>query len=106
MQSVKLAVRNVGNPHGALGVVTAQQLEQDIEYNFTSKGYELKESHYLGAVPNPEGNGIQGYKFAFVFVKDDPAQAHSVGVGEVPLTSFEVDGTSEAKRKPGRPTKA
>ena len=99
MQSVKVAIKNIGVPHAGLGVVSQEQLDQELQYNYLSQGYGLQNTHYLGAVPNADGTGIQGYKFAFVFVKNDPQDQTPVGsVGEP--TSDGVE-----KRKPGRPAK-
>lgn len=110
MQSVRTVVKNIGNPNPALQVVSPQQADQEIQYNYTSQGYVLHSTHYLGAVPTADGGAIQGYKFAYIFVKndsEDPTPVGSVGVGQVALTGSDSTNEQPEKRKPGRPaTKA
>lgn len=68
MQSVKLLVRQIGNPNPELSIISEPELNEYIDYQLTSQGYELHSTHYLSDVKDPNGN-VQGYKFALWFVK-------------------------------------
>jgi hypothetical protein len=63
-------MRQVGIPNSESGVVSAAKFEEEIEYKFTSNGYELHDSHFLGDVRDASGNSL-GYKMMMVFVKDE-----------------------------------
>lgn len=74
MQSVKPYMRQIGIPNGEVGVISAAEFEEEIEYKFTAKGYEVHSTHYLGDVRDGSGNTL-GYKVLMIFVKDDaPAE--------------------------------
>lgn len=76
MQSVKVYVRQVGLQNKELDIVSAEDLSLEIEYKYTSVGYVLQSSSWLGEVKNGNGDTL-GYKVGFVFVKevDNPAEA-------------------------------
>jgi hypothetical protein len=65
MQSVKMFMRQVGTPNGAMGVVSVQEVEEELEYKYLSQGFEVFETHYLGEVRDENGNAL-GYKMMFV----------------------------------------
>lgn len=69
MQKVKLFMRQVGAPDAALGVVSTEELETELEYKYMTQGYELFETHYLGEVRNE--HGAIGYKVLFVLVRGE-----------------------------------
>lgn len=70
MQSIKVVVRQIGNPNPVWDVVSAQEASDYIEYQYGSQGYVLSNSHYLGEVK--DGNGaVQGYKVMFILTKYD-----------------------------------
>lgn len=74
MQSVKLYMRQVGNRNAEAGIISAADFEEEVEYKFTSKGYEMKGSHYLGDIRDSGGGSI-GYKILVIFTKDEaPAE--------------------------------
>ena len=68
MQKVKLFMRQVGNPDPALGVISVGDLEDELE-KYTSQGFALFETHYLGEVRTD--HGAVGFKVLFVLVKDE-----------------------------------
>lgn len=70
MQSVKTVMRQIGVPNPELGIVSSQELEDHLEYNYLASGYEVKDTHYLGAVIDGSGNQV-GYKILFVLVKQE-----------------------------------
>jgi len=70
MQSVKLVMRQIGVPNPANEIVSSQELEEHIEFNYTSNGYGIQSTHYLGAVRDVSGNEV-GYKILFVLVKNE-----------------------------------
>ena len=70
MQSVKFIMRQIGIPNGEAGVVSAAEFEEEVEYKFTSQGYEIHTAHYLGDVRDGSGN-VLGYKELLIFVKDE-----------------------------------
>lgn len=70
MQSVKTVMRQVGVPNPELGVVSSQELEDHLEYNYLANGYVVQDSHYLGAVRDGSNNEV-GYKILFVLVKEE-----------------------------------
>ena len=69
MQEIKLVMRQIGVPNGTTaengGVVSSQEVEAYLEYNYLSNGYKLQDSHYLGLADSGAG-----YKMMFVLVKD------------------------------------
>ena len=71
MQEIKLVMRQIGVPNGVPaeegGVVSSQDVEAHLEYNYLSNGYKVQASHYLGAAENG-----MGYKVLFVLVKESP----------------------------------
>ena len=69
MQSLRLVVRQIGEPSPAQDVFSAQQVAEYIEYNYLSDGYRMQETHYLGEVKDPKGN-LMGWKVMFVLVRD------------------------------------
>lgn len=81
MQSVRLLVRQIGISNSELNIISESELNEYIDYQFTSQGYELHSEHYLGDVRDGNGN-IQGYKFALWFVKPENLLTTSE-IGEV-----------------------
>jgi hypothetical protein len=67
-------MRQVGIPNAEAGVITAAAFEEEIEFRFTSNGYTLHDSHFLGDVRDASGNSL-GYKMMMVFVKDETPTA-------------------------------
>ena len=70
MQSVKVAVRQIGIKNPGLNIYTTDEVSQEFEYNYGAVGYVLQNSHYLGEVKDAAGN-IHGYKVMFVFTKTE-----------------------------------
>ena len=77
MQSVKMLLRQVGNPTGDGQIISSQELEEYIKFNFTSNGYEVNSTHYLGEVKDHEGN-TQGYKVLLWFAKNEAEAKQAV----------------------------
>ena len=74
MQSVKLFMRQIGVPNPSMGVVSAEEAESDLEFNYLSNGYKLFATHDLGSVRDASQNEV-GYKLMFVVVKDEETPA-------------------------------
>ena len=77
MQSVKITMRQIGVPNPQMDIISSEEFENHIEFNFTTNGYEVQDTHYLGAVVDGSGNAV-GYKVLFVMVKNEeekPAKA-------------------------------
>ena len=70
MQSIKIVVRQIGIPNVSADIYSAEDTSEYIQYQYGAKGYELKDSHYLGEVKGAEGSTV-GYKVMFVLVKDE-----------------------------------
>lgn len=75
MQSVRLLIRQIGISNPELNIISEPELNEYIDYQFTSQGYDLHSQHYLGDVKDGNGN-IQGYKFALWFVKPSEVVAN------------------------------
>ena len=77
MQSIKTVMRAIGTPDAGLDVHSVQDVADYLEYQYTSQGYKLHSTHYLGEVLNSERRA-QGYRFAYILVRDgtpEPAEA-------------------------------
>lgn len=70
MQSVRFAMRTFGIPSPALGIISADEAAESIEYQYLSQGYKVSNSFFAGSVKDPLGND-QGYKVVLVLVKDE-----------------------------------
>ena len=70
MQSIKYFVRAIGDASKGMGVVTAAEAEQDINYNYLSQGYVVQNTSYLGSIRDTEGNDV-GYRILHVLLKDE-----------------------------------
>lgn len=74
MQKVKIVLRVVGTPSAGLGVVSGEEAGKTIEEKYTSDGYVIQNSFYVGDVKDANGN-VLGYKLMFVLVKDEELKA-------------------------------
>ena len=70
MQSVKMLLRQVGVPSKELDIISAGDLDEYIQYQFTSQGYKLHTTHYVGDVRDSSG-GVVGYKVMLWFTRDE-----------------------------------
>ena len=52
MQSIKTVMRAIGTPDAGLDVYSVQDVADYLEYQYTSQGYKLHSTHYLGEVLN------------------------------------------------------
>lgn len=73
MQEVKVVVRQIGAPNPQLDVISPDDLNEYVAYQYTSQGYSLVGvPNYLGEVK--DGNGfVAGWKFALWFTRDQEA---------------------------------
>jgi hypothetical protein len=67
-------MRQVGIANAEANVKGISEVEEEIEFKFTSAGYALQASHYMGDVKDASGN-TPGYKMMFVFTKDEAPTA-------------------------------
>lgn len=73
MQEVKVVVRQIGIPDVQLDVISPDDLNEYVAYQYTSQGYNLVGvPNYLGEVKNGNGN-VVGWKFALWFARDEAA---------------------------------
>lgn len=95
-QKVKLFMRQIGVPDQTLGVVSAEDAEEELEYRYLSQGYRLLSApSYLGDVRN-SNNGVQGYRFAVWLAKED---------GQVRPASEDEDAVDNVIGSNAKPTK-
>ena len=88
MQSVRNFMRTIGVPNPELGIISAQEAEEQLEYALLAGDYKLHTALTLGAVRDKSNEEV-GYKVLYVLVKDEePAPAE------------------EPKAKPAKATKA
>ena len=73
MQSIRIVVRQIGIPDVNADILSPEDTSEYIQYQYGAKGYELKDSHYLGEVKGAEGATV-GYKVMFVLTKDEEAK--------------------------------
>ena len=71
MQSIKTILRQIGNPSAGGDVISGDDLEEYVKFNFGSQGYKLHSTHYLGEVKNDQG-ATQGFRVMLFLVKDEP----------------------------------
>ncbi len=90
MQSVRFVVRQIGVPNPAADVYSAQEAAEYLEYQYTSQGYVIQDTHYLGEVKGQGGETL-GYKVMVVFVKNDLYKlADRVEVGTADVAPADV----------------
>lgn len=73
MQKVKIVLRVVGTPSAGLGVVSGEEAGKTIEEKYTSDGYVIQNSFYVGDIKDANGS-VLGYKLMFILVKDEVVQ--------------------------------
>lgn len=98
MQSIKFVVRQIGISHKGLGIESAEDAEQYIQYQYLSQGYRVQSTHYLGEVKGERAGDVLGYKVMLILVKDDVANL----MGEAVASASDLPLVPE-KRKVGRP---
>jgi len=74
-QSIRIVVRQIGNPDVAADIYSAQDTSDYIEFQYGAKGYMLKDSHYLGEVvvrgADGQPTGVGGWKVMFILTKNE-----------------------------------
>jgi hypothetical protein len=70
MQSIKMLLRQVGSPSAGGDIISGEDLEEYVRFNYGAQGYELHSTHYLGEVKNDQG-ATQGYRVMLFLTKDE-----------------------------------
>lgn len=75
MQTVRYFVRAIGDKGQGMGIVSAKEAEDDLNYNYLSTGFEIQSTQYLGAMRDQQGNEV-AYRLLHVLVKsEEPKKA-------------------------------
>lgn len=70
MQSVKYFLRAIGDASKGMGIVSSQDAENDLTYNYLSQGFVIQSTSFVGTIKDQEGNDA-GYRVMHVLVKDE-----------------------------------
>jgi hypothetical protein len=98
MQKVRLFLRQVGVPDPNLSVISADDFNVELEYQYLSQGYVVADSHYLGEVKNSSGSN-QGYRFALILVKDEGDRVVAVTKNEKAVDDVVSNPPKKVKAK-------
>jgi hypothetical protein len=98
MQKVRLFVRQVGVPDQSLGVISAEDFNVELEYQYLSQGYTVIDSHYLGEVKNSNGAN-QGYRFALLLSRDEGDRVTAASKNEKAVDDVVSDAPKKVKAK-------
>jgi len=70
MQTVRYFVRAIGDKGQGMGIVSAKEAEDDLNYNYLSTGFAIQSTQYLGAMRDQQGNEV-AYRLLHVLVKEE-----------------------------------
>lgn len=65
MQQTRNIIRQIGIPNPELNIISEDEFQQYLEYQYYSQGWEFVTSHFLGEIKSHVGEVI-GYKIMYV----------------------------------------
>jgi hypothetical protein len=98
MQKVRLFVRQVGIPDPSLDVISTDDFNQELEYQYLSQGYRVFDTAAMGDVRN-SNNGVQGYRFGLWLVKDEGDRVQAASKSEKAVDDVIADAPKKVRAK-------